>query len=301
MTEDKELGRGGLWQLAASISRLHIVAIAALGTFTFAWIFYGQRFWLIALLCAFDWFIVNLLNRVVDLKEDKKNKILGTGFVEDHRRFITVIGLGSLALSFALTIYYWPGLTVWRGAYHLLGILYNWRLLPSKRRLKELYFFKNTASASGFLITVFIYPIAANPDLSWAPEISVISVWAAASFFFFFELSYEVIYDLRDIDGDRLAGVQSYPVVHGERASLVIIDCLLALSILIMVSSYLLHWVPWRLFVMIAAPVGQRFIYRAWYRRGLTARDCILLTWLGVALLITYHLWVYFELPGVGL
>ena len=90
-------------------------------------------------------------------------------------------------------------------------------------------------------------------------------------------------------------------MVHGERASLVIIDCLLALSILIMVSSYLLHWVPWRLFVMIAAPVGQWFIYRAWYRRGLTARDCILLTWLGVALLITYHLWVYFELPGVGL
>ena len=30
-----------------------------------------------------------------------------------------------------------------------------------------------------------------------------------------FELSYEVLYDLRDVDGDRAAGVRTYPVVHG--------------------------------------------------------------------------------------
>jgi len=50
----------------ASIGRLHIVAIAVAGTFTFGWLFTGRYLWAIAALAGFDWFLVNLLNRVVD-------------------------------------------------------------------------------------------------------------------------------------------------------------------------------------------------------------------------------------------
>jgi hypothetical protein len=39
-----------------------------------------------------------------------------------------------------------------RVAYHSLGLAYNWPLLPGGRRIKQLYFFKNSASAAGFLI-----------------------------------------------------------------------------------------------------------------------------------------------------
>ena len=53
--------------LAASVGRLHIVAIAALGTFTFGWLFTGHYPWLLAGVTAFDWLLVNLLNRVVAL------------------------------------------------------------------------------------------------------------------------------------------------------------------------------------------------------------------------------------------
>ena len=81
----------------ASISRLHIVAIAALGTLTFGWLFTGERPWLLAAVCALDWFLVNLLNRVVDLKEDAANQITGVDFVQRHRRAILWLGFGHRA------------------------------------------------------------------------------------------------------------------------------------------------------------------------------------------------------------
>jgi hypothetical protein len=67
--------------VAVSVGRLHIVTIAALGTFTFGWLFTGRCPWLLASVSAFDWFLVNLLNRVVDLAEDQQNAIPGTDFV----------------------------------------------------------------------------------------------------------------------------------------------------------------------------------------------------------------------------
>jgi 4-hydroxybenzoate polyprenyltransferase len=118
------------------------------------------------------------------------------------------------------------------------------------------------------------------------------------AFFFLFELSYEVIYDLRDATGDRAAGVRTYPVVHGERGAVWLIDGLLGASVAILVGGYLAGVVPWRLCVMFAAPVLQLVLYKRMLRRGISSGDCVAITWLGVALLGTYHLWEALGLPG---
>jgi 4-hydroxybenzoate polyprenyltransferase len=157
----------------------------------------------------------------------------------------------------------------------------------------------------GFMLTVFGYPLAmAGWGLDPAtrpPGITVPTIAVAAGFFFLFELSYEVIYDLRDAAGDALAKVRSYPVVHGQRGAVRIIDGLVAGSLFCLVGGYLTGVLPWRIFIMFAAPVLQLVVYKRALRRGITARDCIGLTWLGAALLVTYHLWVVAGLPGVGL
>ena len=116
-----------------------------------------------------------------------------------------------------------------------------------------------------------------------------------------FELSYEVIYDLRDAGGDAVAEVRSYPVVHGQRGAVWIIDGLVAGSLACLVVGYLTEALPWRIFIMFAAPVLQLIVYKRALARGITTRDCIGLTWLGAALLVGYHLWVLADLPGVGL
>jgi len=283
----------------ASISRLHIVAIACLGTFTFGWLFTGTYPWALAAISAFDWFIVNLLNRVVDLDEDRVNRITGVAFVDAHRRAIVVVGFALLAGSFVGTALLFPELTWLRAAYHSLGFAYNWPILPGGRRIKALYFFKNTASAAGFVITVFLYPLAALADwgATLAPGVSPATLWATAAFFVLFELSYEVIYDLRDEPGDRAAGVKTYPVVHGIRGAMRITDALIVGSALALVVGYASGVVPWRVFVMILAPLINLVYYKRAMRRGITSADCIRLTWYGAALLVAYHLWVVAGLP----
>lgn len=275
----------------ASIGRLHIVAIAALGAFTFGRIFTGELCWLATGLCALDWFLVNLLNRVVDLQEDGLNQIQGTSFVAAHRRAVLATGLSVLALS-ALSHLVAPAVTPWRLAYHLLGAVYNWPLLG--RRLKELYFVKNAASATGFILTVFGYPLATHP-LSLPGQTLACTI----AFFFVFEVSYEVIYDLRDRDGDAAAGIATYPVVHGERIAVRIIDALLTVSTALLVGTWAYGLVPWKIVVMALAPAIQVVWYKRALRRGITSRDCIAITWTGVALLLAWNGWVLLGLPGV--
>lgn len=148
-------------QAFTGVARLHIVAIAALGNFTFGWLFTGHYPWLLTGICALDWYIVNLVNRVVDLGEDHANTIHGTGFVQRNVGQVLAITLILLIVSLMVVNHVQPAITPLRIAGHLLGLFYNWPVLPGKRRLKQVYLLKNTASGIGFLITVFGYPLVA--------------------------------------------------------------------------------------------------------------------------------------------
>lgn len=287
----------------ASVSRLHIVAIASLGLLTFGWVFTGRYLVGLAAVCAFDWFIVNLLNRVIDSTEDEVNAIRGTRFVTRHRRLFLIGGVSLLLISLPVVHLLQPAITPFRLASHLLGVLYNFPLRPTWRRIKQLYFWKNTASALGFMGTVFAYPLAVaytGRGFDLAPGVTAATIVVAAVFFFLFELSYEVIYDLRDAPGDAAAEVRSYPVVHGQRGAARIVDGLILSSMATMGAGYAAGLVPWRLFVFILAPGLQLPLYKRALKRGITAEDCIRLTWLGAGLLAAYHLWVLLELPGVN-
>ncbi|MFH1532599.1 MAG: UbiA family prenyltransferase [Pseudomonadota bacterium] len=280
-----------------SVGRLHITAIAALGTFTFGWLFTGLHPWLLAGVSALDWTLVNLLNRVVDLQEDRVNEIPGTDFVGRHQQGIRRGGLLVLAISLVLLHPLLGAVTGLRLTYHALGLAYNWPLLPGGRRIKQLYFWKNTASALGFLITVFGYPLALG--LPYPPGIDLSAVVVSMAFFTLFELSYEVIYDLRDVAGDRAAGVRTYPVVHGVAAAVRIADGLILSSLVVLLGGWIAGSIPWRIAVMGAAPLLQFVIYKRAITRGITSRDCVNITWTGVGLLVAFHLWVAAGLPGV--
>ncbi len=286
-------------RVLSSITRPHIVAIGALACLTFGHIFSGGYPWLAVGFCAIDWFLVNLLNRVVDFGEDRANAVAGTEQAFRHRRLIARGGLTVLVLSLLIQGLLLPALLPWRLAYHALGLAYNWPLLPGKRRIKQLYFVKNAASTTGFILTCFAYPIAINPTL--LPDVTPLTVALVALFFFLFELSYEIIYDLRDHAGDAAAGLPTFPVVHGVKGATRIIDGLLIASMIAVYGGWAAGVVPWRAAVMGMAPAMQLGLYRAMLRSGgVTSAHCTGLTWLGALLLAAYHGWELAGLPGAG-
>ena len=292
-------------QAFTGAARLHIVAIAALGNFTFGWLFTGHYPWLLTGICALDWYIVNLVNRVVDLGEDQANAIRGTGFIQRNVGRILVSTLILLVVSLVVINHVQPAITPLRIAGHLLGLCYNWPVLPGRQRLKQVYLLKNTASGLGFLITVFGYPLAAAFESiridGFPPGINWTTVAVSALFFFLFTQSYEVIYDLRDRKGDARHGIRTFPVVHGPHAAVGIADGLIIASAAVLAAGYMAGVLPWRIFIMIAAPVLQYIVYKRALRRGISSGDCRRITWMGALLLLVYHLWVLARLPGSGI
>ncbi len=287
---------------ALAIARYHIVLVAMAACLVFGWLMTGKYYAALTLVVALDWFLINLMNRVTDLKEDAKNGIAGTARVARHERAITV---GSFVLMFgsiAATHLVWPGLTPFRLAVQVIGLGYNYDIVPTPRglsRFKEIYFLKNFGSSVLFVLTCFVYPLALDPTartMGWA------GVVVLAAFFVPFELTYEILYDLRDIEGDRAERVPTYPVVHGPERARQIIDGLLVGSSAVIVGGVATGAVGLREALFVAAPAIQLGFYRPRYRRGLTARDCILVTHLGTGLLVFFligtQMWLAAGLPA---
>jgi hypothetical protein len=67
---------------------------------------------------------------------------------------------------------------------------------------------------------------------------------------------------------------------------------------IILSAGYAWNVIPWRILIMVPAPAIQLVLYKKAVRRGITARDCIMLTWLGAAMLLFYNLWAAAGLPG---
>lgn len=284
---------------AASILRVHIILIGVTAALVFGWVFTGQHPWGVAVLGGVDWLLINLLNRVTDLKEDLANGIRGTERLVGAARPVLALWIAILVGSFAWSVAVWPELTGWRLAVQAIGVGYSYRVVPTPkgwRRFKDLYFFKNFMSALLFVETVFIYPIAVAGWQLVYPG-GAAAVVGLAVFFVAFEITYEILYDMRDLEGDRLANVPTYPVVHGLVRSRQIIDALLAFSAVVLLALFAGGVIGARELLMVVAPGIQWFFYRPRYRRGLTTGDCIGLTYLGAALLAVFLVgtWVWLE------
>jgi 4-hydroxybenzoate polyprenyltransferase len=285
---------------AVTIARLHIVLIAMAATLVFGWLMTGRYLVGLALVSGVDWFVINLVNRITDIDEDLRNGIPGTERVAKDKRAFAAVAMIALALSFAATAVLWPALLPARLAVQAIGLGYNYRVVPTPRgwsRFKEMYFFKNFMSAVLFVLTGFVYPLLVAPrTLPW-PAIATL-----AAFFVAFELSYEILYDFRDLPGDREHSIPTYPVVHGELQARRIMNGLLLLSAAILMAGLSLRWIGLRDALMLAAPVLQWALARAWLKRGLTRRDCILLTNLGTVLLLCFlagtAVWLRLGLPA---
>ncbi|MBK9037037.1 MAG: UbiA family prenyltransferase [Myxococcales bacterium] len=215
---------------AAAITRFHILLIGAVAAVVFGWLMTGRYPWAIGAIAGLDWFLINIMNRVTDLAEDAKNGIRGTARVARHQRLITWGSVALLVGSIGATHLALPALTPWRIAVQVIGLGYNYPIVPSLRgltRFKEMYFWKNFGSALLFVLTCFVYPLAAAIHDGTPLVISDAAIIALVLFFIPFELTYEILYDLRDLEGDRAEGVPTYPVVHGPARARQIIDALL--------------------------------------------------------------------------
>ena len=192
-------------------------------------------------------------------------------------------------------------LTLDRVIFHALGLGYSFRYVPTARglrRFKDLYVLKNSMSAVMFMLSVVGYPLLGRGE---PLTMSVPGMVSVGLFFFLFEHSFEIIYDLRDADGDRAVGVPTYPVVHGLRVSARLVYALAAASIAVLIGARAASLVTTRELLMVVAPAAQiAFLHHRTPER-VSRADCIGITYAGAAALVIYllgtALWARAGLP----
>jgi 4-hydroxybenzoate polyprenyltransferase len=199
-------------------------------------------------------FSIYSLDKLTDSKEDSTNMPERGAFIKRHGRTIYIASFASYLLSALIVLLIKP----WALPIMLLPMAanaaYGSRILPHLPRLKDIPVMKN-------LLVAFI----------WASLITVLVAWGETDLLGIAFISYfllaksfinTVLYDVRDLEGDRENGVRTIPVLMGRKWTAIL---LLALN------SMLLFCLPlspgsWRIMVAMLAIYG--YIYILAFNKG---------------------------------
>jgi len=174
-------------------------------------------------------------NRLTDEKEDRVNCPEDLETAIRDRRWIR--GYCFVAAASAITLIVVTA-TDWLVSASLLlafslGFFYSTPLLPGKspKRIKDIFLFKNLSSGIGWSIGVVLYPALRS---GYEPDSKLL---LACLYMFLSATTYEIVWDMRDIRGDREAGVGTLPVVLGLPATKGIVLGLQALAVLLIAAG----------------------------------------------------------------
>jgi 4-hydroxybenzoate polyprenyltransferase len=159
--------------------------------------------WEPAFICFSATMFIYTANRFTDRDEDTVNLPLRRAFID--RFGIYLLGISSILYCGALVLAWFHNLSTLLVALLPLGI----GLLYSHYRLKRVYFLKNVLIGVGWSSSVLI--VATYAEI-YDPFIFLFAAFISLAF-----TINTIIFDIKDIKGDFLTGIESIPVKMGVR------------------------------------------------------------------------------------
>ncbi|MEM1513766.1 MAG: UbiA family prenyltransferase [Candidatus Thermoplasmatota archaeon] len=163
------------------------------------------------------------LNRLTDIEEDASNLPERVDFIQSKKNIILILSLfsyifaiflGGLRNKYTVPIFLLP---------FIMGAIYSIKI--SSFRLKDLFLAKNLTVSLSWAISAALLPCVFGGDIFFAGMMFV--------FLFIKCFVNTVIFDVRDIEGDRKARANTIPVVLGIKNTL---------KILLFINSLLFIW-----------------------------------------------------------
>lgn len=244
-------------RLALSL-RLHVAAMPAVLTLFFADVLgfsVDVRYYLIVTLNTLAGYWANMLT---DVTEDNANGRLSSVVVARHPRGFRLLTALAFGVALLLSIPSGWGFVVYGFVLNLLGFLYSQPV--ASFRIKRRLVLKNVYPALFWSVSLLVGPfVYAHRALNLAMLYAVAAVFCWAAYV-------ELMWDVRDAPGDRLAGVDSIPLMWGTAVTERILQVLNVAASAILVIAFVagLNSSPWitGVIVGIATAVFTRFYFR---------------------------------------
>ena len=197
-------------------------------------------------LCTYQW------NRLTDAREDAVNCPDELAAAMVNRRLIEMACLALLGVIAAVALLqHSPAKAALLGCSLLLAFCYG-----APVRLKSIFLVKNLSSSLGWTLLTVIYPALDVIPLRDR------ALWLAFGCMFGAVVVVELLWDLRDVDGDAAGGIRSLPVVAGRRVTVValfVVNSVPALLVLVGIATHLLR-MAWMFVLMNTALVSLMLI-----------------------------------------
>lgn len=198
---------------------------------------------------------VYLYNYFTDVEEDRINDKYNPVLDDTYRRVLSAYIPAAVVAALAVSFAYLGTIPLAIAVYYLLlGFAYS----TPPIRLKERFLVKNVA------ITAMMAPMLFVMVGSLTDAIAFLDV-VVAGYFGVFAFLGSVISDLRDVEGDRRAGVRTIPVVLGVRGTGHVFLALTVLQVFLIAAPVAFGSVPPRyLLLLVAVPSRLRLTYRVY-------------------------------------
>ncbi|NYT07857.1 MAG: UbiA family prenyltransferase [Methanomicrobiales archaeon] len=152
------------------------------------------------------------LNRKTDESEDAINHSKRYEFTKKYERLLFPTAIGAYILALALSWLYGPTVVLISAIPLISGLVYSTPIFPRGfryRRLKEIPVAKSLLVAVAWALPPALLPIYIAGALPSVITLAVILFFSSLVFI------NTVLFDMRDVEGDRLTGVRTIPVCIG--------------------------------------------------------------------------------------
>jgi (E)-4-hydroxy-3-methyl-but-2-enyl pyrophosphate reductase len=185
-------------------------------------------------LAFFYLYAMHGFNRFLDKDASTYNDPERASFYHKYRGFLIISATVSMMASLALG-YYKSNMTFFAIlGLSILGIIYSIRILPTRpkrlwryTKIKEIPGSKTLSVALAWSVVITLLPLLASPHTDWLA--------ATTSFILVFSMVYvrSALFDIFQAQGDLIVGVETLPIVLGEKKTLFLLKGVILSGVLI--------------------------------------------------------------------
>jgi len=183
-------------------------------------------------------YAMHVLNRFLDKGASTYNDPERASFYRRHRVFLIISGVFSMIGALGLAHYLGTMVFFAIAGLSILGIIYSIPIVPISLRhlwryskIKDIPGSKTLSVALAWGVVISLLPLLEPTSMGW-PE-------AIFSFLFVFSMVYvrSALFDIFQVQGDLIVGVETLPIVLGEKRTLLLLKWIILFGALILASA----------------------------------------------------------------
>ena len=209
---------------------------------------------------------MHILNHLTDTRADRYNDPDRAKFYDNHEKLLTFLavfsGAAGLIIAFSIGLFPFMALLVMS----IMGLSYNMKVVPEwlanikYRRLRDIPGSKTLLIAVAWgMVTAVLPPLSKFGTINWINVL--VAMWAIGIVFV-----RTAFFDILDMQGDRLVGKETIPILLGEKQSMRVLKSILLILTAILILSSAVQWISSLGFVLILCPVFILLIILAYGR-----------------------------------